>query len=46
MEKNDIIISEDYEHKTNIKGSHACSILMDYIKSKKIVHYSIDLIEK
>lgn len=46
IEKIDINISEDYEHKSAIKGSHACNILFEFIKSKRIVNHSIDIIEK
>ena len=32
VEKNDIYISDDFENKSSIKGSHLCSILLRYVK--------------
>lgn len=45
-QKNDIYISDDFQYKSAIKGSHICSIVFEYIKSKQIVKQTIELIEK
>lgn len=41
----DIFISDDFENQSPIKGSHMCSILLEYIKSQGIIHHSIEFLE-
>lgn len=45
IQKNDIYISDDFENKSNIKGSHLCSILFEYVKKKRIIHHTIEYLE-
>ena len=39
--KKDFYLGEDFEMKSVIKGSHACNLVLKYIKDKHIAHHAL-----
>jgi len=42
VQEHDLYVSDEYEQRAVVRGSHCCSLLYDLIRRKRIVYHALD----